>query len=171
MLQVFHLNVTKIDQDFASVSGVFILMLQVFHLDVCICLQWLHMCFQVCSSVLNVFQTYVTNVLAVSDYVASISSACCKSRSGVAHVVMRVRSGEGASGPRAGSSGTGDVQATRMGACWLERMRGVQAHAEEMECRPRSGAGVCPDVRALALSIMKWVCQILETATIQTFAN
>jgi hypothetical protein len=31
---------------YASVSGIFIHMLQVFHLDFCIFLQWLHTCFQ-----------------------------------------------------------------------------------------------------------------------------
>jgi hypothetical protein len=30
---------------YANVSGVFIRMLQVFHLDVCICLKWLQTCF------------------------------------------------------------------------------------------------------------------------------
>jgi hypothetical protein len=45
---------------YASVSGVFIRMLQLFYLDVCICLQWLHMCFQV-------FFCF-----------ASISDVCCK---------------------------------------------------------------------------------------------
>jgi hypothetical protein len=40
---------------YASVLGVFIRMLQVFHLNVCIYLQWLHMCFQVFSGVLQVF--------------------------------------------------------------------------------------------------------------------
>jgi hypothetical protein len=73
MLQVFHLNIAKVDMAVAyiSVSGVFIGMLQVFHLDVCICLQWLHMCFQVSSGVLQVFRIYVASVLAVSD-------VCCK---------------------------------------------------------------------------------------------
>jgi hypothetical protein len=37
----------------------------VFHLDVCICLQWLHTCFQVFLGVLQVFQTFVANVSAV----------------------------------------------------------------------------------------------------------
>jgi uncharacterized integral membrane protein len=63
---------------YASVLSVFTRMLQVFHLDVCICLQRLHPCFKVFSSVLQVFQTYVANV----------SSGCCKSRSDGAHVVM-----------------------------------------------------------------------------------
>jgi hypothetical protein len=41
MLRVFYLDVAKLDQDvayiYASVSSVFIRMLQMFHLDVCIC--------------------------------------------------------------------------------------------------------------------------------------
>jgi hypothetical protein len=40
---MFHLNVAKLDRDvayiYASVSGIFIRMLQVFHLNVCIYLQ------------------------------------------------------------------------------------------------------------------------------------
>jgi hypothetical protein len=47
---------------YASVSGVFICMLQVFYLDVGICLQCLHTCFQVFLNVLQVFQTYVAKV-------------------------------------------------------------------------------------------------------------
>jgi hypothetical protein len=50
----------------ANVSCVFIRMLQVFHLEVCICLQWLQMCFQVFSSVLQGFQTYVASVSSIS---------------------------------------------------------------------------------------------------------
>jgi hypothetical protein len=42
-------------------------------------------------------------------YVASTSSGCYKSRSGVAHVVIRMRSGGGASGPRAWSGNASDV--------------------------------------------------------------
>jgi hypothetical protein len=41
--------------------------MQVFHLDVCMYLQWLHTCFQVFSGVSQVFQTYVVNVSFVSD--------------------------------------------------------------------------------------------------------
>jgi hypothetical protein len=58
MLQVFHLDVAKLDgmlHKYASVSSDFIRMLQVFHLDVCICLQWLHMCFKVFMVCLQVF--------------------------------------------------------------------------------------------------------------------
>jgi hypothetical protein len=68
---------------------------QVFHIYVanvlcgcCICLQWLHMCFQVflvfykCfRRMLQVFQLFWMNV-------ASVSSRCCRSRSGIAHVAI-----------------------------------------------------------------------------------
>ena len=42
-------------------------------------------------------------------YVSSALSGCCKSRSGVAHVAMRVRRKEGAGGPCARSGGAGPV--------------------------------------------------------------
>jgi hypothetical protein len=45
-------------------------------------------------------------------YAASVSSGCCKCKSGVAHVAMRVRSEGGASGPRVRSGGAGDVRTT-----------------------------------------------------------
>jgi hypothetical protein len=47
---------------YACVLGVFIRMLQVFHLDVRICLLWLHTCFEVFSGVLQVFYTYASSV-------------------------------------------------------------------------------------------------------------
>jgi hypothetical protein len=85
MFQVYVPNVSSVSEYVASVSfgcyktrsgfcivlGVFICMLQVFHLDVCICLQWRHTCFQVFSGVLQMFQTYVANVLDILD-------VCCK---------------------------------------------------------------------------------------------
>jgi hypothetical protein len=69
MLQVFHLDVIKVDLDVAytcmlqmyvsSVLGVFICMLQVFYLDVAYVLQWLQTCFlgvsDVCCKCLNCF--------------------------------------------------------------------------------------------------------------------
>jgi hypothetical protein len=106
---------------YASVSSVFICMLQVFHLDVYICLQWLHTCFQVFSGVLQVFQTYVTCVSAVSDVCCKCSFGCCKSRSGVAYVAIRVRNEESASGPCARSGGTGIVRGG-VGPAWACEM-------------------------------------------------
>jgi hypothetical protein len=96
---------------YASVSCVFILMLQVFDLNVCICLQRLHMCFQVFSGVLQVFQIYVVSFQLFWTYITSVLSGCCKSRSDGAHVAMHVRSGGGVSGPCAWSSGAGPVWA------------------------------------------------------------
>ena len=88
MLQVFHLDVAKVDLDavyicmVASVCLRFKHMFLLFHLDVVYILQWLHMCFSGVSDVcLQVFQLFQT-------YVASVSSGCCKSRSDVAHVAM-----------------------------------------------------------------------------------
>jgi hypothetical protein len=63
--------------------------MQVFHLDVCIYLQWLHTCFQVFSGVSQMFQTYVVSVSSVFGLMLQLClSGCCKSRSGVAHVAM-----------------------------------------------------------------------------------
>ena len=88
MLQVFNLDVayvfTHMLQVFHSdVSYVFTHTLQVFHLDVAYVLQWLHTCFPGVSDVymLKVFQLF-------QIYVASVSSRCYKSRSGVAHVAV-----------------------------------------------------------------------------------
>jgi hypothetical protein len=87
----------------ASVSGVFIRMLKVFHLDVCICLQWLHPCFQVISSLVNfsdvgckcfscfeymlqMFHLNVTKidqVLHIIQWDPSIAAACCSCRATV----------------------------------------------------------------------------------------
>jgi hypothetical protein len=58
--------------------------------------------FKFFSGVLQVFQTYVTSVL----------SRCCKSRSGVTHVTMHVRSRGGAS-PYAWCGGVGVVRTAR----------------------------------------------------------
>jgi hypothetical protein len=56
MFQMFHLFQTyaaivsfgycKTRSGCCMYVGIFIRMLQVFHLDVCICLQWLHTCFK-----------------------------------------------------------------------------------------------------------------------------
>jgi len=72
-----------------------------------------------------VFQTYVANVSVVSDVCCKYFIWMLQSRSGVAYVAMRVRSGGGASGPHVQFGGAGDVRAARAGPCWLERGRGV----------------------------------------------
>jgi hypothetical protein len=83
MLQVFNLDVGKLDRDvayiyiYAIVSGVFIHMLQVFHLDVCIFFLRLPFCngytrvFMFFFGVLRVFHMYVASVPAVLN-------VCCK---------------------------------------------------------------------------------------------
>ena len=74
MLQVFHLDVVKVDLDVAYICKCF----RCFYMYVasvssryCICLQWLHTCFQALSGVLQVLLTYVASVSALSD-------VCCK---------------------------------------------------------------------------------------------
>jgi hypothetical protein len=65
-------------------------------------------------------------------YVASVSSGCCKSRSGVARVAMRVRRGEGASGPCMQSGGADVVRVAcgpRVGARNVGSGRDVLAQA------------------------------------------
>jgi hypothetical protein len=94
-------------------------------------------------SALQVFQTYVANVLVVSDVCCKYFIWMLQSRSGVAHVAMRVRSGGGASGPRARSGGAGDVRTARAVACWLERGRGVQVRGGERSAARASRHG-CP---------------------------
>jgi len=133
-------------------------MLQVFYLDVCICLQWLHTCFQVFSGALQVFQTYVTNISVVLDVCCKYFIWMLQSRSGIAHVAMRVRSGGGTSGPHAQSGCAGDVRATQARACWLERGRGVQAHggkrsaarASRQHGRPSGCSGTSTSVFGMA---------------------
>jgi hypothetical protein len=95
-------------------SGVFIHMLQVFHLDVRICLQWLYTCFQVFFVFCKCFRHMLQVFQLFRTYVTSVSLGCCKSRSGVAHVTMHMRRGEDASGPACvQSGGVGVVRATR----------------------------------------------------------
>jgi hypothetical protein len=131
---------------YASVSGVFIRMLQGFHPDVCICLQWVHMCFKF----FLVFCKCFRRMLQVFHLFSDICCKCFiwmlrKSRSGVAHVTMRVRRGEGASSPCERSGGAGPSWACKMQA-WVG---GVLARAQETEW----SAGVHPDVWALALPV------------------
>jgi hypothetical protein len=130
-LQVFHLDVAKVDLDVAytcmlqayvsSVSGVsytcckcFIRMLHMFA-----------MTFKCFPGVLQVFQTYIANV----------SSGCCKSRASVAHVAM------GSACRSHLLQLLGDVQATWV-CCWGADER-AQTGAWDTERRcggPRSGA-------------------------------
>jgi hypothetical protein len=98
---------------YASVFGVIIRVLQVFHRDVCNGYTRVFKFFLVFLQVFQLFRTYVT----------SVSSGYCKSRSGVAHVAMRVRSEGGASDPCAPSGGTGDVRLVQ--ACVGARNAGL----------------------------------------------
>jgi hypothetical protein len=70
---MFYLDVAKLSGCcmYMQVFQVFFIRMLVFHLDVCICLQWLHTCFQVFSGVLQVFHMYVVSVSVVLD-------VCCK---------------------------------------------------------------------------------------------
>ena len=73
--------------------------------------------------------------ICLQIYIASVASGCFKSRSGVAHVAMCMRSEGVASGPHAWSSGIGPAWAcetqARTRACWRERGR---ASAWETKC-------------------------------------
>jgi hypothetical protein len=115
-------------------------MLQVFYLNVCNGYTRVFMFF---SGALQVFQTYVVNVLVVSDVCCKYFIWMLQSRSSVAHVAMRVRSGGGVSGPQARSGGVGDVRTARAGACWLERGRGVQVRGGKRSAA-RASRHRCP---------------------------
>jgi hypothetical protein len=153
----------------------FTYMLQVFLSRCCICLQWLFKCFQMLCKcfrhVLQMFQLFQT-------YVASVSSGCCKSKSGVAYVstVLGRRAdragrvtgqvGEQAAKRANASSGRAsrpDRRASRQGIVradaqtgdasrWLgnQTVRGVRRRSR----RGRPDIGVRPDVRALATPIV-----------------
>jgi hypothetical protein len=98
MLQVFQLDGARLDRDVAYICKCFILMFAY------VCNGYT--CVFKFSGVLQVFQLFQT-------YVASVSSVCCKSRSDVALVAMRVRSGGSASGPCAWSGGAGIIRVVR----------------------------------------------------------
>jgi hypothetical protein len=85
--------------------------------------------FQVFLGVLQVFKLFWT-------YVASVSSGCCKNRSGVAHVAMRVRSGGGTNGPRVGARNT---STGRTGAGASTRVECRHAHRKQGTTRASSG--------------------------------
>jgi hypothetical protein len=138
--QVFQMNVTKVDRNVAYVAMVvhvcckdlflmFYLCLNIllqvclfgccirFHIYVasvlsryCICLQWFSSVFHI---FLQVFQSMFQVFQLSSTYVASVMSGCLKSRSGVAYVVMRVRSGGDTSDSRTRSGGLDGVRAVR----------------------------------------------------------
>ena len=62
--------------------------------------------------------------ICLQTYVASVASRCLESRSGVAHVVIRVRSGGDASGPHAQCGGAGDA-----GPAWARETQEQVGHA------------------------------------------
>jgi hypothetical protein len=73
------------------------------YLDIYICLQWLHVCFQVFMTFCKCFRRMLQVFQLFWMYAASVSYGCCKSSLGVAHVTMRLRS----------EGGAGDVLATQ----------------------------------------------------------
>ena len=101
MLQVFCLDVAKVDLDvciymhvasicFNCFSGVSYVCLQVFHLDVAYICNGFQMFLEVFASVLDAcFKCFICLLL----YVATVASESFKSRSGVAHR-MRVGSSQ-----------------------------------------------------------------------------
>jgi hypothetical protein len=99
---------------------------------------------------LKCFQVFCKCFYPCQTHVASVLFRCCKSRSDIAHIAMRVRSEGGASGPHTRPSGVGNVRTAwatacvqethaRDGACWYEHGRRVQARVGEMECSQVSG--------------------------------
>jgi hypothetical protein len=99
-------------------------------------------------------------------YVASVSSICCKSRSGVAHVANALRSGGGLSGPCARSGGVGYTWARETqprGGDVLAQAGRVDA-STGVQCRHG-----CPDVRALAPLFLFLKC--LKSWGIKTKTN
>lgn len=132
------------------------------------------MAFQVFFGICNCFRCMLQVFQLFQTYAARVSSGCCKSRSGVTHVAMgpTCRSCWGAaeqvqtvpracaweaegvaSGPRVGSGGTGDVRAC--GAWEAEGTQVVPSWGRAVwsprgRAKRSVGAGVRPDVRALA---------------------
>jgi hypothetical protein len=104
---------------------------------------------------LQVFQLFWT-------YVTSVLSRCCKSISGVAHVTMHTRRGQGASGPACvQSGGVGDVRATQApcgrAKCRLRRGRagpsiGNGVQRERPSGRPDASTAVFAGVGVYPLS-------------------
>jgi hypothetical protein len=122
MFHVFHLDVAKLVgmlHIYASVLGVFIRMLQVFHFNNCIGLQWLHACFQVFQVFCKCFRHTLQGFQLFWTYVVNVSSGCCKSRLGVAHVAICVRSGGGREWSLWRSLAARETRA-RVEACWSE---------------------------------------------------
>jgi hypothetical protein len=103
LFQMFHLFFRhKLQVCLSGCCIHFTHMLQVFHLDIayaCNGFQVFRECFKRILQVFHLFRTYV----------ASVSSICCKSRSGVAHVANALRSGGGLSGPCARYGGVGST--------------------------------------------------------------
>ena len=92
---------------YANVPGVFICMLQVFHLYVCNGYKHVFKFFLVfCKCFRRMLQVFHLFIM----YIVSVSSGCCKNRSGVAPVAMRVKSGGGESCPRTRFGSAGDVR-------------------------------------------------------------
>jgi hypothetical protein len=136
MFHLFHMYVASVSFGCRKTRSGCCIYMQVFKVLLYVCWKCFILMFAyVCNGythvfkffgVLQVFQTYVASVSAVSDVCCSVLFECCKSRSSIAHVAMRVRRGEGASGPCALSSGAGPV--------WAREMQ-----ARTGTCRPEHG--------------------------------
>jgi hypothetical protein len=103
----------------------------------------------VCNGYTRVFKFFLVfcKYFMFRIYVASVLFGCCKNKSGVAHVAIRMRS-EGARAVPARGLAT---RAPR-GHTNASSGRGVLARAWETEC----SAGIRPDVRALAPPKFQW---------------
>jgi hypothetical protein len=135
ILQVFHLDVAKLDRDVAYICKCF----RCFYTYVATILSWcLHM-FAMATHVFSsffLFCKYFRRMLQVFHlfrmYVASVSSECYKSRSGVTHVAIHVRRGERS---LCAVWWCGPYVAARNASS----RRGVLAQARETKCRTFRG--------------------------------
>jgi hypothetical protein len=138
----------------------------------CVCLQWFSSVFHI---FLQVFQSMFQVFQLSSTYVASIMSGCLKSRSGVAHLVMRVRSGGDTSCSRTRSGGLDGVWAVRAHVGTWNPGAGGAVHffaSVGVECGCERGklqhgcldAGLGLDVRAHVVILDNTTCVQLSSA-------
>jgi hypothetical protein len=86
MLQVFHLNVAKLDQDVAYLCKCIIS--KCFRCFYTYVASVLSRCLHVCNGYTRVFKFFFGVLQVFQTYIASVLFGYCKSRSGVAHVAM-----------------------------------------------------------------------------------
>jgi hypothetical protein len=110
----------------------------------------------------SVSETCLKCFIYLRTYVESVAFGCFKSRLGVVHVAMRVRSGGDASSPRTRSCGAGPAWAhetpAQVGACCFfscKRGRGVDCRCEFGKLqRGLPDMDLGPDIRALVFPFL-----------------